>query len=131
MNVYPSAVNAFLAGDIDVMTATIMAQLVDGFAYVSSHNALDDVPAPNRVHTPEPVVIDSVSAAAVWINGDLVFNSVASGDTVTAVVFYVDTGTESTSTLLAHIDRRVDTIPLSYETNGGDITLSFTYLLKL
>lgn len=121
-HVYPLAVDAFLRGDIDVETATLLAELLDGYTYSDTHEFLDDVSG--RFATPQSVTVTGVSDGAVDVD-DITFPSVPAGDTITTLVLYVDTGVDSTSRLLVAFDRRGDTTAVSMPTNDGDVTFSF------
>jgi hypothetical protein len=120
--VYPKAVEALMA---PLLSGTVEAQLVDaGYTPTGGHEFLDDVPAGARVGGPVALTGKSVSLGTLHAN-PVVFPSVPPGDTVTGVVLYLATGTDSTSQLLAHVDRGADTVPLSIATNGGDITFTW------
>lgn len=122
---YDAGRDGFLLGQIDWDTDDIRAILIDTSAYtvnLSSHDFLNDVPGGARV-----AVAALTSEASLGANGtadaaDVTFPSVPGGDTVSAVIIYKHTGTESTSRLIAYYDT-VTNMPLA--TNGGDITLQF------
>lgn len=131
-SVYPAAVYQFERGNIDVLTDTLKAQLVDaGYVYSAADDNLNDVGAGHRVDAPVALAIDSISEGTIQVADPVVFPSVPGGDTVTGVVIYRDSGTESSSALIAYINERRDRVPLSIVTNGGDITLTWTRLFKL
>lgn len=105
----------------DLSTANVAVALVNS-TYSSTasstlHSHFSDVTG---------VVGSTLSLANTSVTGgtfdasNATFTSVASGDTVTGFVIYVDTGTTTTSPLVAHIDSISDII-----TNGGDIILNF------
>lgn len=105
----------------DLSTANVAVALVNS-TYSSTassllHSHFSDVTG---------VVGSTLSLANTSVTGgtfdaaNATFTSVASGDTVTGFVIYVDTGTSTTSPLVAHIDSISDII-----TNGGDIILNF------
>jgi len=58
----------------------------------------------------------------VFDGADATFTSVT-GNSVEALVLYVDTGTASTSPLVAYIDTSVTGLPVT--PNGGDITITW------
>jgi hypothetical protein len=129
--VYPSAVYQFERGNVDVLADTIKAQLVTAsYVYSAAHDNFNDVVA-GRVGPPVGLTIDAISDGTVYVADPVVFPAVAGGSTVVGIVIFRDTGTESSSTLLAHVDEKRDRVPLSIETNGGNITLTWSRLFKL
>jgi hypothetical protein len=113
---YNKGREAFLAGDIDFDNDTIKAVAVDVADYsvtLATDNALDDVPAGSRIAT--TTLANTTVTNGIADCDDIVFSAV-SGDDIGAVVIYRDTGTESTSALIAYIEAG----PVS--PNGTDIT---------
>jgi hypothetical protein len=122
-NVYTGALNAFLAGGIDLTADPITAQLAAGFAFDDTDTAPADITgtAGTALAVPAP----TISAGGAWLNTALVFPTVPAGAAITAVVFAVG------GLLLCHIGRRADTVPLHITPAGQDITLQFGQLLRL
>jgi hypothetical protein len=58
----------------------------------------------------------------VFDGADVTFTAVT-GSSVEALIIYVDTGTDSTSPLVAYIDTSVTGLPVT--PNGGDITITW------
>jgi hypothetical protein len=58
----------------------------------------------------------------VFDGTDVTFTAVT-GASVEAIVLYIDTGTASTSPLVAYIDTSVTGLPVT--PNGGDITITW------
>lgn len=126
--VYPAAVDAFLGGDIAVDANLIKAQLVEGYTYDSTHTTIADL---SGTTLDSPVTLTGITIADGGVSCDPVtFTAVTDGHTVDGVVIYQDLD-GPTSRLIAYIDRRADTVALAIDTNGGDITLTWTKLLKL
>jgi hypothetical protein len=120
---YDKGREGFLDGSIDWDTDTIKCVLVDAADYtvaLTTHDNLDDIPAAARVGTPQTLgtktVTDGVADAA-----DVAFPTV-SGDPCEALVIYKDTGTESTSRLIAYIDTATG---LPVTPNGGNINVAW------
>lgn len=114
---------AFLDGDISWGSDTIKVILVDTGTYtvdLAAHDHLDDIPAGARVATSDALASKTV-ASGVADAADITLSTV-SGNTVEAVVIYQDTGTESTSKLIAYIDTATN---LPVTPNGGDITIQW------
>lgn len=118
---YPKGLEAFLQGDVDVLADPIRVIMVtSSYVYSSAHDALNDVGVGYRVGSSVLLSGKVVSGGTLTAN-DVTFASVAGGSTVTALIVYQDTGVESTSRLLAYIDRRADMTPISLATNGGNV----------
>lgn len=120
---YASAKESFLTGAINMSSDTIKAQLVDAADYTvnaATDNALDDVPSGARVGTAVALSSKSVTGG-VFDAADLTFTSVT-GDPSEALVIYKDTGTESTSLLIAYIDSATG---LPVTPNGGNINVAW------
>jgi hypothetical protein len=120
---YGKGREGFLAGDIDWDTNTIKAVLVDAADYTVSIDVddnLDDIPAGARVATSAALGSKTVTLG-VADAADISFTAVT-GDVSEAIVLYKDTGTESTSRLIAYIDNATG---LPVTPNGGDINVAW------
>lgn len=120
---YAKGRQGFLDGSIDWDTNNIKAVLVDNGAYtvdLAAHDNLDDIAAGARIATSgnlaSKTVTDGVADAA-----DVTFTAVT-GATVEAIAIYADTGTPSTSRLIAYIDTATG---LPVTPNGSDITITW------
>jgi hypothetical protein len=119
---YDAGRNAFLLGDIDWVADTIKVTLVDAADYtvnLSTHDFIDDVPSAARVAT--ATLAGKSATAGVADANDVTFTAV-SGDISEALVIWKDTGTESTSPLIAYIDTATG---LAVTPNGGDINVTW------
>lgn len=117
---YDSARQKFLEGDIHWLTDDIRVILIDTADYtvnISTHDFLDDIPAPARVAV-SGALSGKTSTAGVADAGDVTWTSVT-GDQSEALVLYKHTGTESTSPLIAYIDTATG-LPIT--PSGGNIT---------
>jgi hypothetical protein len=130
--IYPSFLNALLDGTApDLDTDTIKATLVNtttDYTYSAAHDYFNDVTDYSGV-TPQTFTSIAVSGGAADTSETLTFTSVAidGSKDVNAVVVYKDTGTPSTSQLIAYYDSFTDVTP-----NGGNIELTVsTNLLSL
>lgn len=113
-----------LDGDVALLTDTIKCVLVDGADYtpnLSTHDALDDVPAGARVGTAQTLGTKTVTNG-VFDAADVTFTSVT-GDTCEYVLFYKDSGVEATSYLLWLFDTATAGLPVI--PNGGNISIVF------
>jgi hypothetical protein len=122
-SLYDSAREAFLLGQIDWSTNTIRAVLVDTTKYtvsINGHAWLSDVSADARVATSAPFT-SKTTTSGVANAAAAIFTS-ASGARCSALVIYRDTGTASTSRLIAYITSAAG---LPVTPGGGAITVQF------
>lgn len=121
--VYPIYKQALLddLANIDLNDGTVKAALVDTgtYTYSAAHDFLDDLSG--VVGTAQTIANTTVTNGL--FDGDNVTYTAVSGNTVEAIVIYIDTGTASTSRLVAYIDTGVTGLPVT--PNGGDITISW------
>lgn len=117
--VYPSALAAFLQGQIDLSAVNVKVVLIDSadYTYNAAHDNLDDVAGAARVATSGNLASKTFTAGT-FDAADLSISGVT-GDSIEAAIVYVDTGTESTSKLLCYLDG------LSLTPNGGSVNLQF------
>ncbi len=111
----------FLAGDIDWDLDNIKVMLVDAADYVvnlATNQFLSDVPALARTAISANLTAKT-TAGGVADAADVTLTSVT-GDPSEALVFYQDTGVETTSRLIAYIDTATG---LPVTPNGGNIDL--------
>lgn len=120
--VQASARKLFLDGDIDLLNDTIKVVLTKTYSYSSAHDYLDDVAAGYRVAT--ATLASKTTTGGAFDSADPTFSAVASGSTVTGIWVYKDTGTDSTSPLIAWYDTNASSAAISIVTSGGNITLT-------
>jgi hypothetical protein len=119
---YPLFKEALLTGAINLTTDTVKAVLVDtaDYTYSASHQYLSDVPLAAREEITAALGSKTV-ALGVFDAADTVFTA-ATGDPSEALILFKDTGTASTSPLIAYVDSATG---LPVILNGGDITLAW------
>jgi hypothetical protein len=113
----------FLEGSIVILTDNIKAVLVDTGAYtvsIDTHEFLSDIASGARIATSGNLA-SKTSTLGVFDAADVTLTAVT-GTTVEAVVLYKDTGTASTSPLIAYIDTATG---LPVTPNGGDETITW------
>lgn len=113
----------FLEGSIVILTDNIKMVLVDTATYtvnLATDEFLDDIPAGERVATSGNLA-SKTSTLGVFDAADIVLSAVT-GDVSEALVIYKDTGTASTSPLIAFIDTATG---LPVTPNGNDITITW------
>lgn len=119
---YPKAKEAFLNGNIDMSSNTIIIALVDTgeYTYSTSHQYRSDVSNDAIIST--ATLSNKTITNGVFDADDATFTSVT-GANCEALLIYQDTGTQSTSRLIAYIDSATG---LPILPNGGDITVAFS-----
>lgn len=121
--IYPKYKEALLDGatNIDVNDGTVKVALIDTgtYTYSSAHDFYDDVSG--VVGTPQTIANTTVTNGL--FDGDNVTFTAVSGNTVEALIIYIDTGSAATSRLVAYIDTGVTGLPVT--PNGGDITITW------
>ena len=113
----------FLEAQINWMTDTIKVILVDTGAYTPQtavHQYLADISIAARIAGPVTLTSKTTTGGAAD-GADVTFTSVT-GPSIEAIVIYIDTGTESTSPLVAFIDTATG-LPIT--PNGGDIIVTW------
>lgn len=120
---FDKARQRFLEGQFNWNTDTIKAVLVDTGTYtpnLSAHEFLSDVGSGSRISTSGAFTGKATSGGAADAN-DVTFTSVT-GASIEAIILYKDTGTDSTSPLIAFIDTATG-LPIT--PNGGDIIVTW------
>jgi hypothetical protein len=121
--IYPKYKEALLDGsaNIDVNDGTVKVALVDTgtYTYNAAHDFLDDISG--VVGTAQTIANTTVTNGL--FDGDNVTYTAVSGNTVEALIIYIDTGVAGTSRLVAYIDTGVTNLPVT--PNGGDITITW------
>jgi hypothetical protein len=122
--VYPIGKKALLDADVDLLSDTIkIVLLTSSYTYSASHDFLNDITAGYRVATSSALSSKTTTGGA-FDAADVTFAGLT-GSVVTRWVLYKDTGTESTSQLLAYFDTLSGGGSLNYTPNGNDFTLVF------
>lgn len=119
---YPTAKQHFMLGEIDLEDDTIKAVIVStSYSYSAAHDAYDDVSA-QAICTPVTLGTKSVTVvgtAAVFDAADVTPTDVDGA--IGAIIIYKDTGTPSTSWLIAHLDNMAE-LPASISGGSCPIT---------
>ena len=113
----------FLEAQINWMTDTVKVILVSTSAYTPQtavHQYLSDISGSARIAGPVTLTSKTTTGGAADA-ADVTFTSVT-GPSIEAIVIYIDTGTESTSPLVAFIDTATG-LPIT--PNGGDIIVTW------
>ena len=113
----------FLEAQLNWMTDTIKVILVDTGAYTPQtavHQYLADIPISARIAGPVTLTSKTTTGGAAD-GADVTFTSVT-GASIESIIIYSDSGTESTSPLIAYIDTATG-LPIT--PNGGDIIVTW------
>lgn len=123
--IYPRYKQALIEGgsNISLSSGNVKVICVDAadYTYSATHDFLDDVPSLARVATSANLT-SKTTTDGVFDAADVTLSGVT-GDQFEALIFFIDTGVESTSRLVAYIDTGWTGLPAT--PNGGDITLQF------
>ena len=118
---YPKGKENLLLGNFDLSGANIKVALIDTGTYTYSAAHVDIGDISGVVGTAQTIANITVTDGIV--DGDDVSYTAVTGNSVEAIVIYVDSGVEATSYLVAYIDTDVTGLPVT--PNGGDIALTW------
>lgn len=121
--IYPLYKQALLdaSANVDINDGTVKVALIDTgtYTYNSTHEFYSSVSG--VVGTPQ--TINNTTVTNGLFDGDNVTYTAVTGNSVEALLIYIDTGTAATSRLVAWIDTSVTGLPVT--PNGGDITITW------
>lgn len=121
---YPAALDAFANGDIDWndgSTTFKVYLLDDSYTYNAAHDFFNDVTG--VLGTPQTLTGRTILTGGICDADDVSYPGVEIGETVSAVLIAIDTGTAGTSRLIYFADTNNDTTPIARAGNGADIPL--------
>lgn len=122
--IYPKYKETILgaATNTNLLTGTVRVALVDTgvYTYSAAHQFLSSLSG--VVGTAQTIGATKTVTDGVFDGADVTFTSVT-GNSVEALVIYVDTGTAGTSPLVAYIDTGVTGLPVT--PNGGNISITW------
>lgn len=118
---YPKFKESALQAGVNMSSGTVKVALVDtgAYTYSAAHQFLSSLTG--VVGTAQTLGSKSFTNG-VFDAADAAFPTVT-GNSVEALVLYVDTGNASTSPLIAYIDTGVTGLPVT--PNGGDINVAW------
>jgi hypothetical protein len=121
--IYPLYKQALLDGsaNVDINDLTVKVALVDTgvYTYSAAHEFLTSLTG--VVGTAQTIAATTVANGL--FDGDNVTYTTVTGNSVEALVIYIDTTVAGTSRLVAYIDNGVTGLPVT--PNGGDITVTW------
>ena len=121
---YDNARKLFLEGGIAALSGNIKCALVRSSTYtpnLATHTNLTDVTAGGAVVATSPNLSSKTSTAGVFDAADPVFTAVTAGAAAQYLIYYLDSGTPSTSWLICFKDTATG---LPVTPGGGDITVT-------
>jgi hypothetical protein len=122
--IYPLYKQALLDGsaNTDINDLTVKVALVDTgvYTYSAAHEFLTSLTG--VVGTAQTIAATTVANGL--FDGDNVTYTTVTGNSVEALVIYIDTTVAGTSRLVAYIDNGVTGLPVT--PNGGDITVTWS-----
>lgn len=121
--IYPKYKQALLdaSANVDLNDLTVKVALIDTgtYTYNAAHEFYSSVSG--VVGTPQEIT--STTVADGLFDGDNVTFTGVTGNSVEALLIYIDTGNTGTSRLVAWIDTGVTGLPVT--PNGGDISITW------
>lgn len=121
--IYPKYKEGILqsAANTNMAAGTVKVALVDTgtYTYSAAHQFYSSVTG--VVGTPQTIGSKTFTNG-LFDGGDVTFTAVT-GNSVEALIIYVDTGTAATSPVVAYIDTSVTGLPVT--PNGGDISITW------
>jgi len=122
--IYPKYKETILgaASNTNLLSGTVKVALVDTgvYTYSAAHQFLTSLTG--VVGTAGTIGATKSVTNGVFDGADVTYTAVT-GNSVEALVIYVDTGTAATSPLVAYLDTSVTGLPVT--PNGGDITITW------
>lgn len=123
-NAVQSSTLAWLLSSIT--SGTVKCLLIDtDYTYSAAHDFLDDVAAGARVGTAQTLTV-SASGSQLNTSTSPTFTAVSNPQNIQGVWVYLDAGSDATRRLLAWYDRKSDNSAVSFATDGGNVTLSWS-----
>ncbi|MGA1073320.1 MAG: hypothetical protein ACO3S3_11725 [Pseudohongiellaceae bacterium] len=121
--IYPKYKEGILqsAANTNMAAGTVKVALVDTgtYTYSATHQFYSSVTG--VVGTPQTIGTKTFTNG-LFDGGNVTFTAVT-GNSVEALIIYVDTGTAATSPVVAYIDTSVTGLPVT--PNGGDISITW------
>jgi len=124
--VIPTALEAFLKGEIDWSSDTFKAVLVnDTYTFSAGDEFLDDIASGERSGISDTITGKTTTDGYAGCDA-LQFSTPDTAETVTGLWVYKHTGTESTSRLIAFFDAKASGAAISVLTTGAPLIVQVT-----
>jgi len=120
--VYPKFKEGILQGTWNLSSAVVRAVLIDTgtYTYSAAHDFYNDL---SGVVGTESAAMDGKTFTAGTFDANNVTFSAVTGNTVEAIVLFVDTGNAATDALICYVDSASSGLPVT--PNGGDIVVAW------
>lgn len=121
--VYPKYKQALLdaSANVDLNDGTVKVALIDTGTY--PYNAADEFYSSVSGVVGTPQTINNTTVTDGLFDGDNVTFTAVTGNSVEALLIYIDTGSAATSRLVCWLDTSVTGLPVT--PNGGDISITW------
>lgn len=121
--IYPLYKQALLdaSANVDLNDGTVKVALIDTGTF--TYNAADEFYSAVSGVVGTPQTIANTTVTNGLFDGDNVTYTAVTGNSVEALLIYIDTGSAATSRLVAWIDTGVTGLPVT--PNGGDISITW------
>jgi hypothetical protein len=123
--IYTAFKQSVLQGDIDMTLVPLQAQPVSAYVFDPADTVLADITGAYGAAADVDVL--NIVAGKVLVS-DITFPAVTGAGPITGLVVYV---AAASNPLVCFIDRRADTVPMDITPNGGDLTFSLPWLVKI
>lgn len=118
---YPKFKEGLLKGQFNLLTATVKAMLIkSGYVYSDTHQYVSDILDYDNGRSSE--LINKSVTNGVFNANPVTLNAIGAYQVI-AVVLYIDTGSDSTSPLVAYIDTAAG-LPFTPPA-GGEVTIAW------
>lgn len=107
-----ASANSSLGGTVKVKPVT------SGYTLSQTHQFLSDISAGSVSGATDQTLASKTYTTGKFTSSAVTYTAVTTGSTINAVILYIDTGTGTTSRLVAYLDG------ISVVTNGGDVTIN-------
>ena len=120
--VYPKFKEGILQGTWNLSSAVVRGVLIDTgtYTYSAAHDFYNDL---SGVVGTESAAMDGKTFTAGTFDANNVTFSAVTGNTVEAIVLFVDTGNAATDALICYVDSASSGLPVT--PNGGDIVVAW------
>lgn len=120
---YPKAKAQMGIGALDLRAGTMKAVLLDAttYTYSAAHEFLSDVGAAARVAITNALSGRTMNLTTAAFDSDDPTAQSVTGDNITRLILFLDTGVESTSRLIFYKDTGITTVP--FTPDGSDIRI--------